>query len=125
MIQCQVDISQRLGLYALCRIHHQNRAVTGRQAAGYFIIKVDMTGRVDHVQNIFLSILRPVNNAAGLGLDRNAPLPLQLHIVQYLALHLTAGQQTGLLYDTVRQCRFAMVDVRDDTKISDFTLFNC
>ncbi len=32
-----------------------------------------------------------VNDAHGLSLDGNAPLPLQVHIIQHLGLHFTAG----------------------------------
>ena len=124
MVQGQIHIGQCLGLYALGCIHHQHRAVTGRKAAGYLIVKVYVSGGVDKVENVFIPILCLIYGADRLGFDGNPALPLQIHIVQYLFLHLPAGQQAGFLNDTVSQGGLAVVDVCYDTKISDFTLVN-
>ena len=47
VIQRHVDICERLRLYSLGGIDHKHRAVAGRERAGHFIIKVNMSGRVD------------------------------------------------------------------------------
>ena len=122
MIQGQVYIGQGLGLHALGGIHHQDRAVAGSEASGNFIIKVHVSGGVNQIQDIFIAILCLVDGPDRLGLDGYAPLPLQIHVVQDLVLHLPAGEKSRHLDDTVRQRGFAVVDMGDDTEISYFGL---
>ena len=122
MIQRQIYISQSLGFDPLGGIHHQDRPVTGRQASAHFIIKIHMPRRIDQVQDILFPVICPVNDADGLGLDRNAPLPFQIHIVQHLGLHLPARQKARFFYNTIRQRGFPMVNMRYNAKISYFTL---
>ena len=81
-----------------------------------------MARSINQIKNILLPILGLVYRTYGLSLDGNTSLPLQIHIIQYLSLHLTTGQQTGLLDDTVRQGGLAMVYMCNNTKITDFTL---
>ena len=81
-----------------------------------------MPWRIDQIKNILLPVVRFVHGADRLGLDRDAPLPLQIHVVKYLILHLTAGQQARHLNDAVRQRRFAVIDMCDNTKIPDSAL---
>src|SRR5882757_9758227 len=52
-------------------------------------------------------------------LDGDAALPLQIHCVQNLGLHLARGERAGQFEKTVRQRGFAVVDVRDDREIPD------
>ena len=49
---------------------------------------------------------------------------MRLHVVQYLILHLALGQQACFLNDAVGKGGFSMINMCNDTKISDFTLFN-
>ena len=123
MIQGQVYIGQGLGLDALRRVHHQYGAVAGCQGAADLIVEVHMAGGVYQVQDILLPVTGLVHGADGLGLDGDAPLPLQIHIVQHLGLHLPAGQQACVLDDAVGQGGFAVVYVRYDAEISDSALF--
>ena len=81
MIQRQIDIGQRLGFDSLRGIHHKNSAVTGRQTPGHLIVKIYMARRIDHIENIFFSILGLVYGTDGLGLNGNPAFPLQIHVV--------------------------------------------
>ena len=119
MIQRQINIRQRLRLYTLRRVHNQNRAVARRQRPAHLIIEIHMSRRIDQIKNILVSILCLIDKPDGLGFDRNAPLPLQIHIVKHLILHLPAGKKPGLLNDPVRQSGFAVVDMCDNTKVPD------
>ena len=101
MIQCQINVGKCLCLYALRRIHHKDRSVTGCKASGYLVVKIHMTRCIDQVEDIFLSVVRLIDDTDCLGFDGNATLPLQIHIVQNLCLHLTAGQGSGSFYDTI------------------------
>src|SRR5690348_10706796 len=52
-------------------------------------------------------------------LDGDPALPLQVHGIEDLLLHLPRADRPGELQQTVRERRFAMIDMRDDRKISD------
>ena len=123
MVQRQIHIGKGLRLDALGRIHHQNRAVTGGKGTADLVVKIHMAGRVYQIQDILLPVLRPVHRADRLGLDCNAPLPLQVHIVQHLCLHLPAGQEAGMLDNPVRQGGFAVVNMGHNAEIADSGLF--
>ena len=123
MIQRKIHIRQRLRLDALCCVHNQNCAVARCQCTADLIVKVHVSGSVDQVKNIFFPVLCTVNRPHRLGFDRNAALPLQLHVIKHLLLHFSARQKTGLFDNPVCQRRFAVIDMRDDTKISDIALF--
>ena len=45
----EISVCQRLRFDALCRVNDQDRAVTGSQASGNFIVKVNVAGRVDEI----------------------------------------------------------------------------
>ena len=81
-----------------------------------------MARGVDQVKNIFFSVLCAVNGADCLGFNGNSTLPLQVHVIEYLRLHFTAGQKAGHLDDAVCQSGFAVVNMGDDTEITDLAL---
>ena len=58
-----------------------------------------------------------IDAADCLRLDRDTTLTFDVHVIQNLVLHLTAGEDSGLFNDPVRQCRLAVVDVSDNTKV--------
>ena len=122
VLQRHVDVGQRLGLDALAGVHHQHRALAGRQRAGNLIGEVHVAGGVDQVQHVLLAVLRGIGHAHGLGLDGDAPLPLQLHAVQHLVGHVPLLHHARALQDAVRQGGFAVVDVGNDAKIADSAL---
>ena len=122
MIQGKVYICQGLRLHALRRVNHENRPVARGKASGHFIVKIHVSRRIDQVEHILLPVLRLVNRTHCLCLDRDSSLPLQVHIVQHLRLHLTTGQKPRHLDDPVRQRGLSVINMCDNTKISDFTL---
>ena len=119
VVQGQVYIGQGLGLDALGGVHHQDCSVAGSQGTGHLVVEVHVSRSVDEVEDILLSVLCLINGTDGLGLDGNASLPLQIHVVQDLGLHLPLGQKSRHLDDTVRQGGFAVVDMSNDTEVSD------
>ena len=104
MIQCQIYIGKRLCFDSLRSIHDKDRPITGRQRTAYLIIEIHMTGCIDQIEDIFLSILCFINNTDRLRLDRNTSFTLQIHIVQHLRLHFTFCQKPCPLNDAVCQC---------------------
>ena len=78
-----------------------------------------MAGCIDQVEDVTLTIGGHVLHAGSLELDRDAPLALQLHIVEELLLHVAGGNGAGVLQQAIGQGRFAMVDMRNDAEIAD------
>ena len=122
MIQGQVGIGQGLGLYPLGGVHHQHRPLAGGQGPGDLVIEVHMARGVDEVQGVDFPVLRLIKQVDGPGLDGDAPLTLQVHIVQELVFHFPLGDGVALLQQAVRQGGLAVVDVGDDGKIADVGL---
>ena len=123
VLHSEVSVGQGLGLHALGGVHHQHGALAGRQGPGDLVVEVHVARGVDEVQLVDLSVLGLVVQPDGPGLDGDAPLPLQVHVVQQLALHLPLGDRLALLQQPVRQRGFAMVNVGNDGKVSDIALF--
>ena len=61
-----------------------------------------------------LAVVGVVNQRYRMGLDGNAPLTLQIHVVQKLVGHIPQGNRLGLFQNPVRQGGFAVVDVGDN-----------
>ncbi len=56
-----------------------------------------MAGSVDKVENVFLAIAVAVVYLNGMALDGNAPLTLQVHVIENLVLHVPLGECVGHL----------------------------
>jgi hypothetical protein len=57
--------------------------------------------------------------ASGLRLDGYPPLFFNVHRVKNLCLHLSVAQAAAALNQAICKCGFAVVNVRNDGKISD------
>ena len=124
VIQRHIHICKCLRLHPLCSIYNQNCTITGSKASADFISKVNMSRRINHIQNIFISILCFINQTYRLRFDGNAPFTLDIHIIKYLRLHLPACQYTGFFNHPIRQCGFTMINMCYNAEISDFTLIH-
>ena len=111
-------VGDRLRFDALRCIDDENGALACGKAAGNLIGEIDMPRGVDEVQDIRHTIIGRVFDADRLAFYGNAALPLDIHGVEYLVLHVARGNRAGLLEDAVGQRRLAVVDVRDDRKIA-------
>ena len=83
-----------------------------------------MARRVDQVEDIFLPVVRPVDRPDRLGLDRDPALPLEIHVVEDLLLHLALGQESGHLDNAVRKGGLAVINMGYYTKVPDFALIH-
>ena len=122
VLQGQVGVGQGLGLHALGGVHHQHRALAGGQGPGHLIVEVHMARGVDEVQGVGLAVLGLVVQPDRPGLDGDAALLLQVHVVQQLGGHLALLHRVALLDEPVRQGGFSMIDVSDDGKVTNFRL---
>ena len=109
-----VAVGQGLGLDALGGVHQQDRPLAGRQGPADLVAEVDVARGVDEVQDV-VGVVHP----DVLGLDGDAPLPLDVHRVEVLLAHEPGVDGPGQLQDAVRQGRLAVVDVADDREVPD------
>ena len=119
IIDGDVSVGQGLRFHALRRIHHQQRAFARGQRARHFVAEVHVARRVDQVELIGLAVRRRIHHAHRMRLDGNAALPLQVHRVQHLCLHLARRQRAGQLEQTVGKRALPMINMGDDREVSD------
>ena len=119
VVDREVDIGKRLRLNALRRVHDEHRAFACGKRARDLIVEVDVTRRVDQVEHVGLAVGMVIEHAHGGRLDRDAALALDVHGVQKLLLHVALGDGVGQLHHAVRERRFAVVDVRNDRKVTN------
>ena len=118
----EIGVGQCLSLHALRGIHHQHRPLAGGKGTGNLVVKVHMARRINEVQFVNLAVLRLVVQLHCPGLDGDAALPLQVHVVQQLAGHFSCGNGLTLFKQAVRQRGLAVVNMGDDGKVSDMRL---
>ncbi len=119
VVKGQIHIGQGLGLDPLGCVHYQQPAFAGRQRAGDLIGEVNVPRSIDQIEDILTAVVGRVIQTNGLGLDGNAPLPLQVHLVKELVLFFPVGKRSGEFEQPVGQGGLAMVDMGDDRKIAN------
>ena len=114
-----VAVGHRLSLHPLSRVHDQQRSLAGGQRAGHLVAEVHVSGGVDEVELVVEAVLGAIVQRHAVGLDGDAPLPLEIHGIEHLLGHLAIAQATAELDQAIRQGRLAMVDVGDDREVAD------
>ena len=118
----RIAVGHGLRLYALGSVDYQYGALAGRQRAAYLVGEIDVPRRVDQVEKVRLTVLRPKPERGRLRLDRDPALALELHRIEHLGRHFAIGKATAHLDESISERRLAVVDVRDDRKIADVAL---
>ncbi len=113
----QIGVGKGLGLDALGGVHDQDGTLAGGQGTGDLIVEVHVARGVDQVQNVVLPVVGAVVEPDGAGLDRDAALAFEVHIVKDLLLHVALFDGVGLLQQAVGQRGLAVVDMGNDGKI--------
>ena len=119
VVERQVDVGQGLRLDALGGVDHQDRPLAGGEAARHLVREVDVARGVDQVQDVVLAVAGAVRQAHGAGLDGDAALALEVHVVENLVLHLARRDRARPLQQPVGQRGLAVVDVGDDGEVAD------
>ena len=78
-----------------------------------------MAWRVDQIEVVNLAVERFVLERSGLRLDGYPTLFFDIHRIKNLRTHLSVLQATATLDETVGERGLAMINVRNDRKISD------
>lgn len=83
-----------------------------------------MSGCIDEIQVVNLSVFRLVIEGYALGLDRNTTLSFYIHAIKHLVGHFPVAQGATQLYETVSQGRLAVVYMGNNGKIPDVILIH-
>jgi len=119
MVKRQIAVGQRLGLHALAGVHHQYGTLAGGQTAADLVLKVHMARGINEVELIGFAVIGLVAHCHGAGLDRDAALLLNVHVIQHLIGHGALVNAVGQLQHTVGQGGFAVVDVGNNAEVAD------
>ena len=76
-----------------------------------------MSGCVDQVELVILSIFGVVDHPYSRCFNRHALFAFQVHCIQYLRGHIAVRDRVGHLQHAVCQGRFSVIHMRDNTKI--------
>ena len=122
MVQGQVGVGQGLGLDALGGVHHQDGALAGGQGAAHLIVEVHVARGINEVELVGVAVVGLVVELHRPGLDGDAALLFQVHVVQKLGLHLPLGHRPAQLDEPVGQGGLAVINMRNNGEVADFTL---
>ena len=78
-----------MSLNSLRCINDEQSAVACIKRTGYFVVNVDVTGRVDEVENIGLSVRSIIVKLDCASLNGDSSFPLKVHIIEHLLFHFT------------------------------------
>ncbi len=119
MLHGQVEVGDRLGLYALGGVDQQEHPLAGGQRPRHLVREIHMARRVDQVENVVPPVLCAVGKGDGLALDRDPALTLDVHVVEQLVVEVAVFDHSRVLDEPVGQRRFAVVDVGDNAEVAD------
>ena len=112
-----VEVGEGLGLDPLRGVDDEDRALARGERPRDLISEVDVAGGVDEVELVALAVAGRVCHADRLELDRDPALPLEVHGVEDLVLHVALADRPGALEQPIGQRRLAVIDVGDDAEI--------
>ncbi len=115
----EISVRERLRFDALRSIDDQQRAFAGGKRTRNFVREIDVARRVDQIQHVRLAVLRFVIEPDRVGLDRDAALALEIHVVEHLRCHIAVGHRAGQFEQAVGERRLAVIDVGDDREVAD------
>ncbi len=119
VVERLVDVGQRLRLNPLAGVDDQQRAFAGGKRAVDLVGEIDVAGGVDQVEHVILAVARAVIEPHGLRLDGDAALALDIHGIEHLLDHFARFEPAGELNQPVRERRFAVVDMGDDSEVAN------
>ena len=117
-----MQVGHRLRFHALPRVHDEQRAFAGVEAARDLVGEIHVSRRVNQVENVVLPVVAAVTHRYRVHLDRDAALPLQVHGVQVLFFQIAVGDRRGRLQQAVAQRGLAVIHVGNNAKV---TYFRC
>ena len=119
VIEREINVGERLRFDPLARIDHQQRALARGQAARHFVREIDVPGSIDQVEHVAFAVLGRVVEPHRARLDRDSALALEVHRIEELILRLAHRERAGALEDPIGERGLAVIDMRDDRKITN------
>ena len=117
VVEGEIDVGERLRLHPLRRVHDKERPLARGERTGNFIGEIYVPGCVYEVEGVFFAVI-VVKEPARLQFDGDAPLLLDVHVVEKLVGHIAGRHGAGALDEPVRQRALAVVDVGDYRKVA-------
>ena len=118
LLHGEVDVGHGLGFDALGGIDDEDGAFARGEGAGDLVGEIDVSGGVEEVEAVGFTVLGLVGEGDGVGFNGDAFFPLEIHGVEVLGLCLSLGDGLGFFHETIRQGRFAMIDMGDDGEVT-------
>src|SRR5580658_5092988 len=119
VISCsEKGVGDGLRFNALTCINDQQRSFASRKRARNFVGEIYVSGRVDQIELVGVSVFGGVMQPDAFGFDGDAALALQIHGVKHLFMHLALRKRARHLKQTVREGGLTVVDMRDNAKIA-------
>ena len=112
------SVRDGLRFNTLAGVDDEQCAFASGEGAGNFVRKIDVTGRIDQVEAVGVSIFGFIVQANALGFDGDAALALQVHGIEDLLVHFTGAERASHFQQAVGKRGFAVVDVRNNAKIA-------
>ena len=78
-----------------------------------------MSRSIDEIEGIGFAVCRNIWQGYSLAFNSDSALTFDIHIVEHLVLHFPLINDMGFFDESIGQCRFSMVNMCDDTEISD------
>jgi len=91
MFKRQIEIGNGLSFDPLSSVNYQKGSFTRRNGSGNLIREIYVAGGINQIQRIVLTLFLIIH-LYRMAFNRNSFLPLEVHAIQYLILHLTLRQ---------------------------------
>ncbi len=117
MFQCKIKIGKCLCFYALRGVNDEQRSFTGSQRPTHLIGEIDVTGSIDQIQRIHLTITSMVLQSYCPQLDSDATLTLNIHGIKDLFRHLALRYGVSAFQEPISQRGFSMVNMSNNTEV--------
>ena len=114
-----IEIGEGLSLHALRRVDEEKHSFARSEGARDLVGEIHVPRCVDQIEEILPSGLACIRQGDRLTFDRNSPLPLNIHVIEYLVSELPVRNHPGILNQAVRQRGLAVVDVCNDAEVAN------
>ena len=125
VVNRKIGVCKGLCLNTLGSVNDKDCAFASCKGAGNLIVEVNMSGSIDKVENIVVSVVCFVIKANCAGFDGDSAFTLDVHVVQKLFFHFAGSNCLGVFKNSVGKGGFAVVDMCDYTKVSDIVVWHC
>ena len=119
MLHGKVQVGHGLRLYTLGGIDDDDGPVTSHQGASDLVGKVDVSGCIDEIQLVGVTVFGLVVERHRVALYRDTTLALQFHAVEHLIAKVPIRDRIASLNQPIRERGLAVVNMGDDAEVAD------